>query len=161
MESLPSTIWTQSTTPPWAEALRRRIERAVALARRERRRIIAGISVPLDESLDLSAAVLAARSGGEAAFCFEQPDRDRFALAGLGTAAVVEASGADRFAAVVRECRELAHGALTDGAEPAWVGGFAFAPEGGRTPEWSGFAPAQLTLPEAVLRRQGDRATLT
>ena len=122
--------------------------------------MLASVSAPLDPALDVSAVALAARRGGEPAFCFEQPDRDRFALAALGAAATVEASGAERFATVAARCRELAHGAVADGAEPAWVGGFAFAPEGGRTPEWSGFAPAQLTLPEVLLRRRGDEASL-
>jgi isochorismate synthase len=144
----------------WTE-LRDRVERAVALARRERRRALASVTVDVEEPLDPSAVVLAARGPGESAFCFEQPDRDGFALAGLGAAAVVEAAGAGRFAEVAAECRELSVGAQGEGAEPVWVGGFAFAPEGGATPEWSSFAPARLTLPAVALRRHRGRVTLT
>ena len=122
---------------------------------------MASVTVPLDASLDVSAAVLAARGPGDSAFCFEQPDRGRFAVAGLGEAALVEASGANRFAEAAARCRELAYGAVADEADPVWVGGFAFAPDGGATPEWSGFAPARLVLPELVLRRHGEGASLT
>jgi salicylate biosynthesis isochorismate synthase/menaquinone-specific isochorismate synthase len=41
------------------------------------------------------------------------------------------------------------------------VGGFAFAPEGGGTPEWSSLAPAQLVLPELSLARDRGEARLT
>ena len=42
-----------------------------------------------------------------------------------------------------------------------FVGGFAFAPDGGATPEWSSFAPARLVLPEVALARHRDEARLT
>jgi menaquinone-specific isochorismate synthase len=41
------------------------------------------------------------------------------------------------------------------------VGGFAFAPPGGATPEWSSLAPAQLVLPELSLARAGGEARAT
>jgi len=48
---------------------------------------------------------------------------------------VVEARGErDRFAMVAQACREIGRGALTDGHGPRWVGGFAFAPDGGSSP---------------------------
>ncbi len=47
------------------------------------------------------------------------------------------------------------------GAGPVFTGGFAFAPEGGAGPEWAGFAPAQLVLPEVGLVRRGEEARLT
>ena len=141
--------------------LRRRVERAIALARRERRPVLASVTEPLAGAVDVSATVLAARRPDEPAFCFEQPDRDGFALAALGEASAVRAAGADRFARIAAATRELAHGALADAADPRWFGGFAFAPEGGATPEWSSFAPAQLTLPEVSLARRGGEAQLT
>ena len=87
-------------------------------------------------------------------------------MCGLGAAAVVEASGPDRFAEVAEECRRLGSGAEYDrvdlpGAGPVFVGGFSFAPAGGRTPEWESFAPAQMVLPEISLVRFGGRAALT
>jgi salicylate biosynthesis isochorismate synthase/menaquinone-specific isochorismate synthase len=41
------------------------------------------------------------------------------------------------------------------------VGGFAFAHDGGASPEWSGLAPASLVLPELTLVRQGGEARMT
>ena len=143
------------------EALRGRLEKAVRRARKERRPVLASIGVEVDPALDPSATVLAARSGDECAFCFEQPDRDGFALAAIGEAAVAEGSGSGRFATVAAACRELSAGALAEGADPTWVGGFAFAPEGGATPEWSSFAPARLTLPEVSIVRRGGEVRMT
>ena len=34
------------------------------------------------------------------------------------------------------------------------VGGFAFAPDGGDTPSWEGFAPASMIVPEVSFARQ-------
>ena len=140
---------------------RARLADRVADGVRRGRRAIVSVDVPIDPSIDLSAAVLASRRVDDRYFCFEQPDRGGFALAALGTAAVVSASGPDRFADVARRCRELGHGALSDGDGPRWVGGFAFAPEGGAAPEWSSLAPAQLVLPEVALFRQDGEARMT
>ena len=41
------------------------------------------------------------------------------------------------------------------------LGGFAFAPDGGGSPRWDGFAPASLVVPELSLARSGDRVALT
>jgi salicylate biosynthesis isochorismate synthase/menaquinone-specific isochorismate synthase len=143
------------------QLLRARLDRAIKLARRQRRPILASVRVPADAAIDASATVLAARTPSDSAFCFEQPDRDRFAIAALGSAAVVEASGERRFESVAEQCRDLTCGAIADGADPVWVGGFAFAPDGAATPEWSSFGPARLTLPEVAITRRGDRAELT
>ena len=105
--------------------------------------------------------MLAARRPDDRFFCFEQPDRDRLAIAGLGAAAVVEARGASRFAQVAERCRELGHDAEFDEPGPLWVGGFAFAPDGGMAPEWSSLAPAQLVMPELLLTRRGGDAWMT
>src|ERR1044072_8066016 len=51
----------------------------------------------LPAELALSAAVFAARPPDDRFACLEQPDRDGFALAGLGAAMVLEAHGPDRF----------------------------------------------------------------
>jgi salicylate biosynthesis isochorismate synthase len=151
----------------WAQ-LESRVEAALRRARRGRRRVIASVTAPVPAELDLSAAVLAARRRTDRFFCLEQPDRERSTLAGLGEAAVVEASGEERFRAVADACRELARGAQAaggvgdpPGSGPVWVGGFAFAPRGGTAPEWGTLAPAQLVLPELSLARRGDAARLT
>jgi isochorismate synthase len=119
---------------------------------------LASVTVPLATELDLSAVVLAARRPDDRFFCFEQPDRDGFALAGLGTAAIVEGRGSNRFSQVAAGCREIAHGLTFDDPGPVWVGGFAFSPDGGMTPEWSSLAPGQLVLPEVLLRRERGEA---
>jgi isochorismate synthase len=148
--------------------LRRRVAAALERARRERSRALAAITVPVPAELDLSAAVLAARRADDRYFCFEQPDRDGFALAGLGQAAVLEARGPDRFSEVANAARELGRRAVCDdaagdpaGAGPVFVGGFAFANEGGATPEWSPLAPASLVLPEVSLARHRGEARMT
>jgi salicylate biosynthesis isochorismate synthase/menaquinone-specific isochorismate synthase len=127
---------------------------------------IASVTVEVDPSIDIAATVFAARRPDDRWFCFEQPDRDGYSVCGLGAAAVVEASGPDRFAEVAEECRRLARGADYDriglpGSGPVFVGGFAFASAGGFGPEWSPFSPGMMVLPEISLARMGDRAALT
>jgi isochorismate synthase len=132
---------------------------------------VAAITVAIPAGLDLSAAVLAARRQDDRFFCLEQPDRGGFALVALGQAALVEASGPERFEGAARRARELARTALVDdpaadpGAPPAagpvLVGGFAFSSTGGTSPEWGSLAPVQLVLPELALARHGGEARLT
>ena len=129
------------------------------------------LSLPVPAALDAGAAVLGARRPDDLFFCFEQPGREDSALAGLGSVAAVEAAGADRFATVAREARSLGRRvvcgdpaddpAAPPGSGPVLVGGFAFAPEGGATPEWSSFPSARLVLPEVSFTRRGAEARLT
>jgi len=131
----------------------------------------ASVTVPVAADLDVSAVVLRARNADDGFWCMEQPDRDGFALAALGQAAVIEREGPDRFAEAARRARDLGRRAFADdpaddrsapaGSGPVFVGGFAFAPDGGATPEWSSFAPARLVLPEVALARHRDEARLT
>jgi salicylate biosynthesis isochorismate synthase/menaquinone-specific isochorismate synthase len=148
-----------------------RVERAAARARRRGEPVIAAVTVPVPAELDLSAAVLRARRPADRHLCLELPDRDRFALAALGTAALVETHGPRRFAEAAERARRLGRGALRGdpaddplaplGSGPVFVGGFSFAPDGGRAPEWSSLAPVQLVVPELSLARLGDQARLT
>ena len=154
-----------------SERLESRVMAALRLARRGGGRAFASVTVAVAGDLDVSAAVLAARRADDRYFCFEQPDRDGYAICGLGTAAVVTGSGPGRFGDAARACRELSLRTVsgdpaTDarrppGAGPVFLGGFAFAPDGGAAPEWSSFSPAQLVLPELSLSRQGGEARLT
>jgi salicylate biosynthesis isochorismate synthase len=156
---------------PARARLAERIGDAVRTARRERRQVLATVTERLPARLDLSAAVLAARRGDDRFFCLEQPERSQSCLAGLGEAAVVEARGSRRFADVVAGCRRIAAGALCDdpaddpeappGTGPVWLGGFAFADDGGAAPEWASLAPAQLVVPELALARAGGEARMT
>src|SRR4051812_38070642 len=99
-----------TTTEGVLERLRDRLQRAP----------LASVTVPLPPELDLSAVVLAARRPDDRFFCFEQPDRDGFALAGLGAAEVVEGRGSGRFASVASSCREIAHRFEFDEPGPVW-----------------------------------------
>jgi isochorismate synthase len=161
-----------------AERLRSRIERARAHARRggaagqgATGAALAAITVSIPAELDLSAAVLAARQADDRYACLEQPDRDGFALAGLGQAAILEGSGPSRFAELAAQARELGRTAFAGdpaddplrplAAGPVFIGGFAFADDGGSSPEWSGLPPACLVLPELALARQGGEARMT
>jgi salicylate biosynthesis isochorismate synthase/menaquinone-specific isochorismate synthase len=105
---------------------------------------------------------------GDRWFCWEQPDRDGFALATVGTAAEVVTRGHDRFREAGSACAEITGERLAEeppglpaGAGPVWVGGFAFDPAGGAAPEWSSFPPGLLTLPEISLLRRDGRTFLT
>jgi isochorismate synthase len=120
------------------------------------------------EVADPSAAVFASRLAGDRWFCWEQPDRDGFALAGLGSAHEAVSRGQGRFTDLARECSEVTRARIADepgdlplGAGPVWMGGFAFDPEGGRESPWSSFPPALLALPEVSLVRHDGRSWLT
>ena len=154
-----------------AERLAAHVGRALEQARRSGHAALAAVTAPVPATLDLSAAVLAARRADDRFACLEQPERDGFALAALGQATVIESRGPERFTEVARRARELGRTALTDdladdpqrppAAGPAFVGGFAFADDGGSSPEWSGLPPACLVLPELTLARQGGEARMT
>ncbi|HEX3451702.1 MAG TPA: chorismate-binding protein [Solirubrobacteraceae bacterium] len=144
------------------ERLAARLALAVRRARRSGGEVLATLTLPLDAGVDPSAVACASRRAGEPWFVFEQPDRGRAALAALGDATSLAASGATRFAEVADRWRALAAGAVADpadeptggaGAGPIAVGGFAFAPEGGAAPHWQGFQPASLMVPEVALAR--------
>jgi isochorismate synthase len=148
-----------------------RAARAVALARRRRAAFVAAVTVPVPAELDLTAAILTARRGDDRFFCLEQPDRGGFALAALGEAAVIEARGPARFKEVAARARELGRNTLTgdpaqdperpSAAGPVFVGGFAFASDGGSSPEWASLAPASLVLPEVAVARHNGEARMT
>jgi isochorismate synthase len=117
---------------------------------------------------DPSGAIFASRLAGDRWFCWEQPDRDGFALAGLGSAAEVVSRGEARFADVVADCADLIQGRIADepaglpaGAGPTWVGGFAFDAEGGSEPQWASLPPALLVMPEVAVARVAGRCYLT
>jgi salicylate biosynthesis isochorismate synthase len=133
-----------------------RARAAVATARRAGEAVLATLSLPLSPDADPTAIACASRAPGEPWFTFEQPDRG-VALAGLGEATRVEASGAERFAVAGARWRALSATAVGD--RLVAVGGFAFAPEGGGSPRWSGFEPASLVVPEVLIERsEGERS---
>jgi isochorismate synthase len=148
--------------------LHKRLEQAVRRARRGRSRgVLAAITVPVARDVDPSAVALLCRRPMEPWFCIEQPDRERSAIAALGSVIALEAHGRGRFDEVAARWRALAREAVCDppagprGAGVIACGGFAFAPDGGASPHWSAFAPASLHVPEAALARRGDEVLLT
>ena len=157
------------------DGARRLFEQRIAVALGRARRYgsvaFAAVTAEISADLDLSAVVLAARRPDDRFACFEQPDRDRFALAALGQAATVQASGPDRFSAASAQARELGRRTFADdpaadsrrppAAGPVFVGGFAFSGDGGSTHEWGSLAPALLVLPEVALVRQSGEARMT
>ena len=148
-------------------ALLRRAERAVRNARRAGEPVLLGVTTRLPGDVDPSALAFASRRPGEDWFCFEQPDRDGAALAALGCVTRLQASGEDRFRRLAAEWRALTADAVADapdgpaGAGLVALGGFAFAPDGGRAPHWAGFAAGDLIVPEVALARRGGDVRLT
>src|SRR3954464_14478968 len=129
------------------ELLRARAGEGVRRARRSGQSPVA-MTVALAAPGDPTAVAVASRRPGEDWFCFEHPDRDRFALATVGRAAALDDRGAGRFGRVAARWRALLADAPGDERGPVAVGGFAFAPDGGTTPHWAGFEPASLHVPE-------------
>jgi isochorismate synthase len=137
------------------------------LSRAGSRRRLASVTAEVDVE-DPSAVVFASRRADDRWFCWEQPDRGGLALAGLGSAHEAVSRGRSRFQDVAEACAAAARARLCDeppdlpaGAGPAWVGGFAFEPEGGQEGEWASFPPALMFLPELLLHRQDGRTHLT
>ena len=141
------------------ERLNARIELALQRARRSGRATLATMACRLSGAIDPAAVVCASRRAGEPWFAFEQPDRGGSALAALGEVIRLEEHGPDRFARVADRWRTLSAAAVAespgdpDGGGPVLLGGFAFAPDGGSSPLWRGFAPASMVVPEIALAR--------
>jgi isochorismate synthase len=93
---------------------------------------------------------------------------DRFAIAGIGAAAVLTAEGGDRFSEIERAWVALVDEAIVEdagdagmGTGPLLMGGFAFDPAGPRTTRWDGFPAARFTLPRFTVAEVGDDRWLT
>ena len=147
--------------------LSQRIDSGLRRARSSGRPALVSVSAPTAPAADPSAVVTASRRPGEMWFCFEQPDRHATALAALGCVRALEATGPTRFAEVERQWRALAGSAMADtvdgvsGAGLVALGGFSFAPAGGRSKPWEGFASASLIVPEVSFARSGSRSYMT
>jgi salicylate biosynthesis isochorismate synthase/menaquinone-specific isochorismate synthase len=117
---------------------------------------------------DPCAAVFASRLARERWFCWEEPDRDGFALAALGTVHEAVGRGAGRFAELTSEAARVGRALEAEGAAgapagagPVWVGGLAFDDGGGTSPSWSSFPPGLMVLPRLSLLRAAGRTYLT
>ena len=131
-----------------------------------RRRLVSVTAVV--EIADPSAVVFASRRADDRWFAWEQPDRDGFALAALGSAHEAVSRGPRRFDDLAAECAAITRDRLAvepeglpAGAGAAWTGGFAFFEDGARGPHWSSFPPALLVLPELSLLRSRGETWLT
>ncbi len=149
-----------------------RLARGVRRARRRTLKAaggecLVGLTWRLPADVDPSAVGICSRRPGEPWFCFEQPDRDRRALAAIGAAVELEDRGAGRFERVAARWRGLAAGAVADPPDGTAAsgliacGGFAFAPEGGASPHWSPFAAASLVVPAVAISRSGGEVRIT
>jgi salicylate biosynthesis isochorismate synthase/menaquinone-specific isochorismate synthase len=152
--------------PEVRDRLARRVGAALARARSDGAPVIAAVTLPLSPTADPLAVVTASRRGEEPWFSLEQPERDGFALAALGSLTEISASGPDRFTDAAAAWRAISSRAVCDtpdvsAAGLVAVGGFAFAGDGGGSPEWAGFAPASLVVPEVALARRGGEVRLT
>ncbi|MFL5891330.1 MAG: isochorismate synthase MenF [Solirubrobacterales bacterium] len=137
------------------------------LVRADGRRRLVSVTTEVDIE-DPTAVVFASRRAHDRWFCWEQPDRDGFALAGLGSAHEAVSRGPGRFQDAAAACAAGARGRIYDeppdlpaAAGPVWVGGFAFDTDGGGEGPWASFPPALMFLPELLLHREGSRTYLT
>jgi isochorismate synthase len=159
----PSPITADQAAGRLLDALEDRLPEAL---RRGRRTLV---SATLEvEPLDPSAVAFASRLASDRWFCWEQPDRERFAIAGIGSAWEIVSRGSARFPDAEAACAEASRDRLAaesedlpPGAGPIWTAGFAFAPDGGSAPKWSSFPPALVVMPEVALARLGDSSYLT
>jgi salicylate biosynthesis isochorismate synthase/menaquinone-specific isochorismate synthase len=144
-----------------------RVRMALTRARARGQPVLASACSRLPAATDPTAVVCASRREGEPWFCCEQPDRDGAAIAALGCALSIEASGTDRFTAVAARWRDTVASAVVSrpsgppGSGLAAYGGFAFAADGAGSPAWRGFAPASLIVPELSLCRHAGETWLT
>jgi salicylate biosynthesis isochorismate synthase/menaquinone-specific isochorismate synthase len=148
------------------ERLAHRLDEAVSRARQSGRPTLAALTLARAGDADPTAIACASRRPGEPWFALEQPDRERSALAALGSVLDLEDEGPARFASVAKRWREAAGDAICDppdgpaGSGLVAVGGFAFAPDGGRASHWGGFAPASMLVPELAIARRGGEDAL-
>jgi salicylate biosynthesis isochorismate synthase/menaquinone-specific isochorismate synthase len=152
---------------PTRERLGQRLDAGLRRARAAGTPSLVSVTGRCEAAHDPTAIAVASRRRGEPWFCLEQPEREGSAVAALGCVRAFEAAGQRRFAQVAAGWRTLAAAAIADpldgppGSGLVAVGGFAFADRGGRTPDWEGFAPASLIVPEVSLARRGDQVWLT
>jgi menaquinone-specific isochorismate synthase len=150
-----------------ARRLELRLEAALQRARATGMPVLASVTAQVDPAIDPTAAAFASRRPGEPWFCLEQPDRDGYAVAAIGCVRALEARGPGRFEHVANQWSAVASAELADapdgppGSGLIAVGGFSFAPDGGGSARWQGFAPASMVVPDVSLARRGDRVSLT
>lgn len=143
------------------ESLQRRLEAARAESQGSPDDIVL---VRLDAPLVMPEAVLQ-RFPERDCVLWNPPDGVQ--VAGIDVACSIMGSGPARFAEVKRAGAAVwQRVCLPAGARGSWdlprlFGGFAFSPDGARTPAWSGFGPARFVLPRVTYARRAEQASLT
>ena len=128
---------------------------------------LAAVSFRVRDGVDPSAVVLASRAPGEAWMCFEQPERERSAVAALGAAVTLEDSGHQRFERSAARWRDLIARACVDPAglarrRPARLRRLRLrARRRQHAARGRAFAPASLLVPEVALVRRGEEVWCT
>lgn len=114
--------------------------------------------VPIDVALRLGG-------GGSTAVWDAAEGDGRFAFAGFGAAARVEASGEHRFDELrARSARlfagvvEVRHAGAEGAPAPRLFGGISFALAAAHAPPWTGFADASFTMPRMLYATDGSHA---
>jgi salicylate biosynthesis isochorismate synthase/menaquinone-specific isochorismate synthase len=154
-------------TPVATAGLLDSIERLAQRAAADGRRRLISATVAIGE-IDPCAAAFASRRADDRWFLWEEPDRDGFAIAALGSAHELVSRGSGRTAdleadaaAVMRRRLADEPAGLPSGAGPLWVGGLAFDGSGAAGPPWSSLPPALLVMPELLIARSGGEHLLT
>lgn len=153
--------------PALIERLADRLGEALRGARATGSAVIASVTARLDGAVDPTEVILASRRVGDRWFVIENVDREEAAVATLGCAQALQATGKQRFDELAARWRDLASQAVADpplgppGSGLGAFGGFAFAADGGASPRWQGFAPGSMTVPELSLARRGEETWIT
>jgi isochorismate synthase len=138
---------------------------AAERSRREGRPILASLTEPIP-AVD-SLAVF----GSAAGICRDrllwlQPDAG-FAIAGAGTAYVIERTGSHRFSDTAATWEQLCSGAMIepleepDGIGPLLIGGFSFDTGQASGAAWKGYPEGRMVLPRACVTSRKGRSWLT
>ncbi len=152
-------------TPSLATRLAATLAEAHSRAAAARRPVLASVVVPTT-SVEPVRFFHAGEARSEERAFWSRP-RTGFALAAVGSAASLVASGQDRFARVAADWQSLVEQAVVDapadtiGVGPILLGGFAFDPLTPRSERWEAFPDASLLLPRLLLTHVDGRAWLT
>ncbi len=140
--------------PDAAQELLDRVGRLAEHARETGERRLITVTREIDP-VDPTAVAFASRRADDRWFCWEEPDRDGLAIAGIGSAHEVVSRGDGRSADLIADTTAIMLRRLADepenmptGAGPLWSGGMAFSAHSASGWPWSSLPPALLVLPE-------------
>lgn len=153
------------------ERLAKRCADALQKSRRRGKPVLAGVSVAISPAIDPLARVISATVPGTSWSYFAQRSHADRCVATLGEVAVVEASGAQRFAEVARGCAEVMDGCLVDdpsdrpgapaGSGIIWTGGFAFFDDAPLGDAWGQLPAARFSVPAVSIASNSESACLS